>query len=170
VDDQPDILQIIAFQLEYLLGATVDFASTGEIAIRKAERNQYDLIIADVNLPGMDGFELTSHLRQIGIKVPIILTSAAVLRDYRVRWRGADAFFQKPFSSDQLAVMVEELLRQGRTRLYRWGGGLVEAMGRANRGSVQGQDEASGRLGRSRKIVVPSFIDLTVILVILGMI
>jgi CheY-like chemotaxis protein len=116
VDDQPDILQIIAFQLEYLLGATVDFASTSEIAICKAGRNQYDLIIADVNLPGMGGFELTSHLRQIGIKVPIVLTSAAVLKDYRVGWRGADAFFQKPFSADELAVMVEELLRQGRTR------------------------------------------------------
>jgi DNA-binding response OmpR family regulator len=115
VDDQPDILQIFAFQLEYLLGATVDFASTGKIAICSAQRNQYDLIVADVHVPDMDGFELTSHLRQIGIKVPIILTSAATFRDYRVGRRGADAFLQKPFSSDELAGMVEELLRQART-------------------------------------------------------
>jgi len=115
MDDQPGVVQLYAHFLELVLGVTVDFASTGEIAVRKAERKQYDVIVADIHVPGMTGFELTSHLRQVGIKAPIILTSVSVYRDYQVRTYGADAFLLKPFSFDELVATLEEVLRQDRT-------------------------------------------------------
>jgi DNA-binding response OmpR family regulator len=118
VEDLPEVFQAYAFYLEFKLGATVDFASTGETAMCKVERNQYDVIIAEVHVPGMHGFELACHLRQAGIKIPILLTSVSDYGDYEVRSFGADAFLPKPFSFDELVNALEELLRHGAGLYY----------------------------------------------------
>jgi DNA-binding response OmpR family regulator len=94
----------------------VDRASVAEVALDKLKRNQYDLIITDLVLPGMDGLQLISHVRRSGIEVPIIVVSAKGKRIDRVRAFecGADAFLVRPHSPKELVATVEEVLRQGR--------------------------------------------------------
>jgi two-component system, OmpR family, response regulator len=96
-------------------GMAVDVAANGEDALSRAEATEYDAIILDVMLPGIDGFEVCRRLRGNGVWMPILmLTARDAVRD-RVAGldQGADDYLTKPFSYSELLARLRALVRRG---------------------------------------------------------
>src|ERR1700752_1465553 len=96
-------------------GMAVDVAADGEQALWRAEATEYDAIILDVMLPGIDGFEVCARLRADGVWAPsLMLTARDAVRD-RVTGldRGADDYLTKPFSYAELLARLRALVRRG---------------------------------------------------------
>ncbi|MGD0843771.1 MAG: heavy metal response regulator transcription factor [Geobacteraceae bacterium] len=91
-----------------------DIAANGLEGIALAGANDYDLIILDVMLPGIDGFEVIKRLRDIGKKTPVIFLTARdeVLDRIRGLHLGADDYLVKPFAFSELAARIQSVLRR----------------------------------------------------------
>ncbi|TSC91446.1 MAG: two-component transcriptional regulator [Candidatus Berkelbacteria bacterium Licking1014_96] len=115
VEDEKKIASFVRRALE-LEKYTVEIASSGEEALEKIEINDYDLIILDVMLPGIDGFKVCSKLRRLKISTPLIMLTAKTQIADRIRGldAGADDYLTKPFSIDELLARVRSLLRRGK--------------------------------------------------------
>ena len=85
VDDEPSIVDSVATSLRYE-GFEVDEATNGRAALAAAQERPPDLIVLDVMLPDLDGFEVTRRLRGDGIRVPILFLTARM--PSRTGWRG----------------------------------------------------------------------------------
>ncbi len=97
-------------------GMAVDLAGSGEDAVPRAEATEYDAIVLDVMLPGIDGFEVCRQLRAAEVWSPILmLTARDGVRD-RVAGldSGADDYLTKPFSYAELLARLRALFRRGR--------------------------------------------------------
>lgn len=97
-------------------GMAIDISDTGEEALWKAEAVEYDAIVLDLMLPGIDGLEVCRRLREAGVWSPILmLTARDAVRD-RVAGldRGADDYLTKPFSFAELLARLRALARRGR--------------------------------------------------------
>lgn len=101
------------------LGHAVDAVADGKAGLSYARLNPYDLILLDLNLPGMDGMQVLRELRREGSATPILVLTARDAVDDRVSGlrEGADDYVVKPFSFDELAARIEALgrRRNGRT-------------------------------------------------------
>ena len=88
--------------------------SDGESAIRRASNETWDLILLDVMLPKVDGFEVCRELRRSRIKTPIILLTAKVQEAEKVLGLdlGADDYVTKPFSPRELHARIKAVLRR----------------------------------------------------------
>jgi two-component system, OmpR family, response regulator len=98
-------------------GFAVDAIANGEEAVWKAEAVGYDAILLDLMLPGIDGLEVCSRLREAGVWSPILmLTARDAIRD-RVAGldRGADDYLTKPFSFAELLARLRALVRRGQS-------------------------------------------------------
>jgi two-component system OmpR family response regulator len=96
-------------------GMAVDVVGEGEDALWRAQATEYDAIVLDVMLPGIDGFEVCQRLRDAGVWSPILmLTARDAVRD-RVAGldRGADDYLVKPFSYAELLARLRALTRRG---------------------------------------------------------
>jgi two-component system OmpR family response regulator len=96
-------------------GVTADVAMTGEDALWMAAATEYDAIVLDVMLPGLDGFEVLERLRREQIWAPVlILTARDAVRD-RIAGLdgGADDYMAKPFSFAELLARLRALVRRG---------------------------------------------------------
>jgi two-component system, OmpR family, response regulator len=96
-------------------GLVVDVAGDGEQALRTVGANDYDAIVLDVMLPGIDGFETCRRLRVAGIWVPVLMLTARDAVEDRVRGLdgGADDYLTKPFSLAELTARLRALARRG---------------------------------------------------------
>ena len=97
-------------------GLDADTASGGEEALAKVGSQNYALILLDVNMPGMDGFEVVQQLRQQGSKTPVIIVSGRQ-EDYDTLYGldiGADDYVTKPFNPVVLGAKVKALIRRSR--------------------------------------------------------
>jgi DNA-binding response OmpR family regulator len=112
VDDDPKILKILQHSLGKE-GFEVITASSGEEALQKARQSSPDLVILDLMMPGMDGFETYQKLKAQR-EVPIIILSARTDEvDRVVGFRmGVDDYQTKPFSPTELALRVKAVLRR----------------------------------------------------------
>ncbi|RPI92039.1 MAG: DNA-binding response regulator [Chloroflexi bacterium] len=112
VDDEPKIVQLARDYLEHA-GFQVSTASDGPSALAAARENKPDLIVLDLRLPGMDGFDVTRELRKVS-NVPIImLTARSEESDKLIGLElGADDYITKPFSPKELVARVRTVLRR----------------------------------------------------------
>ncbi len=95
----------------------VDVANDGPSGLSLALNDNYDLLILDLMLPGMDGLEICRALRSKGIQVPILMLTARGAVEDRVAGLegGADDYLTKPFAMQELLARVKVQLRRGRT-------------------------------------------------------
>jgi two-component system OmpR family response regulator len=96
-------------------GLSVDVAPTGEEALWKARASEYDAVVLDVMLPGMDGFETCRRLRTNGVWVPVLMLTARDSVEDRVAGldTGADDYLVKPFAFAELLARLRALARRG---------------------------------------------------------
>ena len=96
-------------------GMAADVAIKGEDALWMAGSTEYDVIVLDVMLPGMNGFEVCRKLREDGVWAPVLMLTARDAVEDRVQGldTGADDYLTKPFSFAQLAARLRALVRRG---------------------------------------------------------
>jgi two-component system phosphate regulon response regulator PhoB len=116
VDDEPDAVELVAFNLRQA-GYSVTTAAEGSEALQKARTQVPDLIVLDVMLPEMDGFEICKLLRHdpATARLPIIMLTAKAAEVDRVLGLelGADDYLTKPFSPRELMLRVKKVLGRG---------------------------------------------------------
>jgi DNA-binding response OmpR family regulator len=117
VEDEPALLETLAYNLERE-GYQVETESDGIKALEAARKEQPDLIVLDIMLPGMNGFEITRILRK-DMKIPILILTARDEEIDRILGLelGADDYLTKPFSMRELLARVKAQIR--RVRLFR---------------------------------------------------
>lgn len=113
VEDDQDISRLIKLHLEDL-PCQVKLAADGIVGLAEAEAKQYDLIILDLKLPGMDGLEVCRRLRARGSYTPILMLTSKSSELDRVLGleMGADDYLTKPFSVLELMARVKAILRR----------------------------------------------------------
>lgn len=114
VDDEPNVRDTVAINLRRE-GLEVEFASDGLEAIEKARASRPDVVVLDIMLPGIDGFQVCRTIREEST-VPIILLSARGEEIDRVVGLelGADDFLVKPFAMRELVARVRAMLRRAK--------------------------------------------------------
>ncbi len=113
VEDEPDIaLGLKADLLKQ--GYEVETVADGATAIRRGMEEAWDLILLDIMLPKVDGFEVCRELRRARVKTPIIMLTAKVQEAEKVMGLelGADDYVTKPFSPHELRARVKAVLRR----------------------------------------------------------
>lgn len=113
VEDEPSILMGLRDNLEFE-GYQVDTAEEGELALNKILNNNYSLILLDVMLPKVSGFDICKKAREKGIETPIILLTARGEEIDKVLGLefGADDYITKPFSLRELLARIRAVLRR----------------------------------------------------------
>lgn len=113
VDDDPELLPLLAFALRQG-GWLVVEAASGEQALAAFGAERPDLVVLDVNLPGIDGFEVLRRLRADGATAPVLMLTVRGDEEDVVRGLdlGADDYLSKPFSPRTLLARVRALLRR----------------------------------------------------------
>jgi len=131
VEDHP-VNQEYALQVLTGLGVTVELAQNGVEALTLWERNQYDLILMDCQMPEMDGYQATGLIREAeresgNSRLPIIALTANAMSDDRQRCiaAGMDDYLAKPFSKEQIRHLLERWLPECRAAIKRKGASEV---------------------------------------------
>jgi DNA-binding response OmpR family regulator len=112
VDDEPAIVRLVRAKLQ-ADGYAVITASRGEEALDLLEDDRPDLVVLDLMMPGMDGFETLRRIREIG-QIPVMMLTARAGDADKVRGLqgGADDYLTKPFNPDELSARVAAILRR----------------------------------------------------------
>jgi two-component system, OmpR family, response regulator len=99
-------------------GYAVDTVTRGEQALLAMKQERFDLVILDVGLPGMDGFEVLRRLRALPEPTPVLVLTARHALDDRVRGLdlGGDDYVAKPFAMSELVARVRALIRRSQAR------------------------------------------------------
>lgn len=112
VDDEPRYIKLLRYNLEST-GYEVITAATGEEALSLTALKKPDMIILDLRLPGLDGYEVCRRVREFSWVPIIMLTARGEERDKVEGLRlGADDYVTKPFSAEELLARVEAVLRR----------------------------------------------------------
>lgn len=113
VDDERSLCEVIGLMVRRA-GYEFVFTHDGSCALALFQREQPDIVILDVMLPGMNGFELCEEIREYSQTVPILMLSAKCdIVDKRVGFKsGADDYLGKPFEQEELLLRIEALLRR----------------------------------------------------------
>ena len=117
VEDEDKVASFIQKGLEQS-AYTVDWAPTGEEGLEMARAHDYDAVVLDIMLPGIDGFQVVKDLRARGSSVPVLALTARSSMEDRVAGldSGCDDYLPKPFGFDELLARLRALLRRASTR------------------------------------------------------
>ena len=112
-DDDDQIRELLVFDIQSS-GYIADSASDGEIALKKALENNYDLILLDVMMPKINGYDVCKNIRMVKPKVPILmLTAKGSIQDKTEGFDcGADDYLVKPFEIQEVLLRIRALLRR----------------------------------------------------------
>jgi len=115
IEDNPENRLLVKRVLE-VEGFKVIEAVSGLAGLKVAETSRPDLVLMDINLPEIDGYELTRRLKQMPhlARIPIIAMTANVMKGDREKTlaAGCDGYIQKPIDVDQLPVQIERFLEK----------------------------------------------------------
>jgi two-component system, OmpR family, response regulator len=113
VDDEPSIIALARLYLEQE-GFRVMTATTGPDGLKQVSAHRPDLVVLDVMLPDVDGFEVQRKLADRGLRVPVLFLTARDATEDKVRGLriGADDYVTKPFSLDELVARIRAILRR----------------------------------------------------------
>ena len=117
VEDDPVITRVLCDNLKFE-GFEVDVAVDGRAALASARKFAPDLILLDLMLPGLDGFEVCRRLTQQPERTPIIVLTSRSQKEDRIRGLelGADDYVTKPFALDELLARMRAVLRRAQKR------------------------------------------------------
>ena len=117
-EDEPDNRIILQTVVETLLGVRAEVAGDGLSVLASVERERPRVILLDLMMPGLDGFEVTRHLKAnpATASIPIVAVSAMARPDDRetALAAGCDEFVRKPFELDDLEAVIRTYLEDGR--------------------------------------------------------
>jgi two-component system OmpR family response regulator len=117
VDDEESVRSMLTMAMEFM-GFEVTGVATGRQALQAVTRRTPDIVLLDVNLPDLDGFEICRSLRERGLAVPVLFLTGRGGVDDRVRGLdlGGDDFVTKPFELKEVAARIRALLRRSGDR------------------------------------------------------
>jgi two-component system, OmpR family, response regulator len=115
VDDEPNILELLSATLRFS-GYEVASASTGHEALETTQAFKPDLIVLDVMMPGLDGFDVARRLRAGGVRTPVLFLTARDSDEDKVTGLtiGGDDYVTKPFSLEEVIARIRSILRRTR--------------------------------------------------------
>ena len=115
VEDEPNIRELLATSLRFA-GFEVETAADGTSALAMAEETEPDLVVLDVMLPDVDGFEVTRRLRDRGRQQPIVFVTARDATGDKIQGLtvGGDDYVTKPFSLEEVIARIRAVLRRTR--------------------------------------------------------
>lgn len=110
IDDSLDLLRLVQKMLEPS-GATLEMTSEGASGLRMAARQEFDIILTDIHMPEMDGFQVARELRRMGFRRPIVAVTAHAVKEEMERCleQGFDGYVSKPMSQDGLLQLLHSL-------------------------------------------------------------
>ncbi|WP_433246538.1 response regulator transcription factor [Streptosporangium sp. CA-135522] len=113
VEDEPNILELLAASLRFA-GFGVNTAGNGTDAVAAVQRHRPDLIVLDVMLPDMDGFDVVRRLRGGGTDTPVVFLTARDATEDKIRGltAGGDDYVTKPFSLEEVVARIRAVLRR----------------------------------------------------------
>ncbi|MBB6345349.1 response regulator transcription factor [Nonomuraea muscovyensis] len=113
VEDDPNILELLAASLRFA-GFDVTTAKSGLDAVAAVQRHRPDLIVLDVMLPDLDGFEIVRRLRGGGTHTPVVFLTARDETEDKIRGLtiGGDDYVTKPFSLEEVVARIHAVLRR----------------------------------------------------------
>ena len=113
VDDEPNILELLSASLRFA-GFDVVTATNGEDALAQADATAPDLVVLDVMMPGLNGFDVARALRRGGNRVPVVFLTAKDSTEDRVEGLtiGGDDYVTKPFSLEEVVARIRAVLRR----------------------------------------------------------
>ncbi len=120
VEDNPDILVNVVDYLT-LKGLVVDAMQHGTSALEQIRQQEYDLVVLDLSLPGMDGLELCRQLRAEHSPLPVVMVTARDTLDDKLHGfdAGADDYLVKPFALPELWSRIQAVLKRSQKQLVR---------------------------------------------------
>ena len=115
VEDEPNILELLSASLRYA-GFDVSTATSGSAAVSAAKSSAPDLVVLDVMLPDLDGFEVIRLMREGGQRTPVVFLTARDGTDDKIRGLtlGGDDYVTKPFSLEEVIARIRAVLRRTR--------------------------------------------------------
>jgi two-component system OmpR family response regulator len=113
VDDEPDIVELLSATLRYA-GFDVASATSGRQAMEEARRFRPDLVLLDVMMPDLDGFEVLRRMRGEGTRVPVLFLTARDATEDKIKGLtlGGDDYVTKPFSLSEILARINAVLRR----------------------------------------------------------
>jgi two-component system OmpR family response regulator len=113
VEDDPNIVELLSASLRFA-GFDVTAATNGAEAVANAKELKPDLLVLDVMLPDLDGFEVMRRLRETGVRTPVVFLTARDATDDKIRGLtlGGDDYVTKPFSLEELTARIRAVLRR----------------------------------------------------------
>ena len=113
VEDEKKIADTLSKGLKEL-GYHVETAYDGSIGLKIFETSKFNLVITDINLPGLNGYELCKAIRQTDQHIPLMMLTALNATDHKIEGfdAGADDYLVKPFEFKELLVRIRALLKR----------------------------------------------------------